>query len=763
MSPQPKASVWRGAAGAVAAITALTLLSAWPLLRHFGSSLPSDLGDPILNTWIFWWNTKAVPLTAAWWSAPMFVPMPGAFALSEALLSLVPLAVPLQWLGVSPVATHNALFLLSYPAAGLGAYLLAFTITRRRDAAFIAALAYAFAPYRIAQLSHIQMEWSCWMPLALAALHDYLDTRRARALAAFGVCWMLNGFTNGYFLVFFPILVGLWILWFARRRDQVLAIGATAALATLPIVPMLIGYARWQHLFGLSRQIGEIRAFSADLTALFAVSPRAWLPSHWLFAPGPEGELYPGLAILALTVVGVALALRRTRAGRWTWPRQTMIALAVVAAALAIGVILSGGAELRVGPLALSVHRPSRLLTLAFWLAFFTFASSPTLRRAWAARSVLGFYVVAAAAMYFFALGPEPHVGATQVIYKPPYAWLIYLPGFDSVRVPARFGLLMLLCLVQAAAIVFARLTAGRTPHATRAALAGISVAILAEGWTLLPTATLPPALTVPQRARDAGALVLEMPVSSDFEPNTIALYDQMAHGRPIVNGFSGYLPPHFYSLSVALENGDARALDAVRASGPVAAFVDAARDKNGTTADTVARVSGAELIERSDRGAWYLLPGRPPQPDPTPAGSALVPSRVEVSSYPEDAGALTDRDPRTRWHGHINQPGDVRTDTITLVFDQPVRAGILEFDQGLWPSSFPSDLEVVAITATGDVTVYRGSLADSAIRAATTSKDVVITVPLSDAPPATRFKLIGHAHGDKWTWSLADVRLFGR
>nr|MBP6715385.1 hypothetical protein [Acidobacteriota bacterium] len=94
-------------ATAAAIFTALTLLAAWPLLQQFGTALPSDLGDPILVTWIFWWNAHAVPLTDAWWNAPMFHPMPGAFALAESLLGVAPLTTPLHWLGLSPIIVAN--------------------------------------------------------------------------------------------------------------------------------------------------------------------------------------------------------------------------------------------------------------------------------------------------------------------------------------------------------------------------------------------------------------------------------------------------------------------------------------------------------------------------------------------------------------------------------------------------------------------------------------------------------------------------------
>jgi hypothetical protein len=105
--------------------------------------------------------------------------------------------------------------------------------------------------------------------------------------------------------------------------------------------------------------------------------------------------------------------------------------------------------------------------------------------------------VIAAAVMYFFALGPEPHLGATQILYKPPYTWLMYLPGFDSVRVPARFGLLMLLCASAAAGIAYARIFAA--PSRARTAL--VALAVLAEGWIVLPVAALPPPLPVPRES----------------------------------------------------------------------------------------------------------------------------------------------------------------------------------------------------------------------------------------------------------------------
>src|ERR1700730_16248498 len=142
---------------AASALAALTCAYTWPLVWHVGSAVPHDRGDPLLVTWILWWSTHAVPLTTAWWNAPAFYPSPGVFAFSENLLGLAPISAPIIALTHAPLAAYNAAFLLSYPLSGLGAYLLAFVLTRRHDASWVAAAAFAFAPYRLSHTQHLQL------------------------------------------------------------------------------------------------------------------------------------------------------------------------------------------------------------------------------------------------------------------------------------------------------------------------------------------------------------------------------------------------------------------------------------------------------------------------------------------------------------------------------------------------------------------------------------------------------------------------------
>ena len=147
--------------------TAITIALTYPLLRYLSSAFPHDSGDPALNTWILWWSTQRVPLTAAWWNAPMFHPMAGAMALSELLIGLLPITAVVQLITQNPLVGYNIAFVLSFPLCGLAACALAFELTGRRDAAIVAGLAFAFAPYRMGQLAHVQVLSYYWAPIAL--------------------------------------------------------------------------------------------------------------------------------------------------------------------------------------------------------------------------------------------------------------------------------------------------------------------------------------------------------------------------------------------------------------------------------------------------------------------------------------------------------------------------------------------------------------------------------------------------------------------
>ena len=156
------------------------LLLTRPLAWHMNDMLPVDVRDPRLGAWVLWWNAHRLPFTDAWWNAPSFYPAAGTLALSEHLLGLAPLTTPLQWLGASPVLAFNIAFALASPLCAIAAHALVLRLTGRHDAGLVAGLAFGFNPYRAAQLGHLTMLSSYWVPIGLLGLHDV----RARPPAA---------------------------------------------------------------------------------------------------------------------------------------------------------------------------------------------------------------------------------------------------------------------------------------------------------------------------------------------------------------------------------------------------------------------------------------------------------------------------------------------------------------------------------------------------------------------------------------------------
>lgn len=255
---------------------ALTIVHTWPLVTRFSDVLPNDLGDPMLNTWILWWNAHAVPLSTSWWNAPMFWPSTGALAFSEVLLGVTPLTSPIQWLGGSPIAAYNVAFFVTFPLSALAAHALAYKLTGRHDAAIVSGLVYGFNPVRTAHFPHLQVLTSYWMPAALLGLHEYVGSRQARWLWVFGLAWLMQALSNGYFLLFFPVLVGLWIAWHALSRTNHRALSAVVAawvVTSLPLVPLVWRYQSIHDAFGMHRGVLEIASFNADLTSFLDASP----------------------------------------------------------------------------------------------------------------------------------------------------------------------------------------------------------------------------------------------------------------------------------------------------------------------------------------------------------------------------------------------------------------------------------------------------------------------------------------------------------
>jgi hypothetical protein len=563
------------AARAALAYLALAIALTWPLARHLGTHVAHDLGDPLLVTYLLNWNATVTPLTEAWWHPPFFWPARDVMTLSEHFIGLWPVAAPLRWLSLSPVAVYNVLFIASFWASGVAGWWLGRVLVRDELAAFVAGLVYMFAPYRAEHLGHLQVLLSAGIPLVFAALHRAVATvgaHRWRWPAIAIACWALQGLITGYYLLFVPVGVVIWLLWFAPRdRALWLRLASFGLLASALMAPLLWRYATAHEAGGYSRGFGEVVVFAAEVEGVVQASK---FLAVWggVLSQGHEENMFPGAAVLVLVAVACATIPR----AREPVARGTMMliaAAALLACVAAFGFAYPG--ERTIGGLRISLTNPHKQLGLAWSALVIAALSAHTVRKAWRQQSPAAGYLVLAVAMWIFALGPMPHAAGTPIWYAAPYRFLFsYIPGFDEVRVPARFWMIACVALAALAAIGVARLRT-RMPRGAAVA-AALAVVVVAEGWLArLPMPPAPAGVDIPAAAN----VVLEVP-AGDAARDATAMYRSVLHGRPVLNGWSGYEPPHYRPLVGRLKAFDTTVLaDLARVHGPLALVVDTKGD----------------------------------------------------------------------------------------------------------------------------------------------------------------------------------------
>jgi len=634
---------------AFAVYCAVTAVLGRHVLAHPSATIVHDAGDPLLTAALLHWNAWVLPLTDAWWQFPIFYPTADALAFSEHLLGLSVVATPIEWLLRDPLAAANIVTLLTYPLCGVAVLLLVRRLTGSLAAAFLAGLAFAFSPYRAAQMPHLQMLAAFWAPLALLGLHGYLESGRKWWLAVYGVAWLLQTLANLYSLYFFSALVGLWVLWFvvaARRWPALRDITVATLLAAVPLAPALAPYVAVHARHGFERSAEEAQTFSADLTGLLCASPETALWGWLNVGCRPEGALFPGAALLVLVALAI-VSLRRARtadapARALRFVRTLVALVGAIGGVAAVSVALAGPWRIDLGFVRASASGIDKPLLIFVGAGLVLALLSRTAIAAARRQSVAGFYLLGALVMWLFALGPTVTFMGTPRRVSGPFQLLFLLPGGDGLRAPARFWLMTTLCLAVVAGIAASELLARRSRRGAVLVTLVLAVGLLSDGWATIPAAPAPAAF--PDHAALRGQTVLQLPAGTleDLGPQFLAV----AGGWRSVNGYSGY-EPRFYE---ALRQGARFEVDGLfqpfRERGDLFVIVNADQPRLRAL---VERQPGAVCIGDRNGILQYRLPRRPPAAR-VPAKAAPVRIAGVTASCPVNVMSAIDGTLDTRW-----------------------------------------------------------------------------------------------------------------
>jgi len=166
-------------------------------------------------------------------------------------------------------------------------------------------------------------------------------------------------------------------------------------------------------------------------------------------------------------------------------------------------------------------------------------------------RSFWLFCIVLSSTAVVLSLGPELRWG--NAVFPLPYRFFYrHLPGFDSLRVPARISVLALFGIA-----VLAGFGAAALAEKWKGPLAvGLLGLLLLEYRTYSLESAFPKApaisaahLWLAKEKAKGAVLVLPIHEGQEIIHESLAMYQSTAHFRPLLNGYSGWWPNDYWEL----------------------------------------------------------------------------------------------------------------------------------------------------------------------------------------------------------------------
>lgn len=567
----------------LAASIALT----WPEASHLDTSV-SDQGDPLLVTFLIDWDCWALTHTPLQiFQPPMYSPALMPLAFSENFLGQSLFALPFFLAGLTPIAVYNICMLLGFAFAGYGGYVLARVVTGSTVASLLAGVFSAFLSYKFDHLAHLQIIWTGWLSLLLAALFVYWRKPTLRNAAFLAVAFVMNGLTNIHYFLFGSLALVLTIVLFAiagERRDRRfwLQLGAALAVGGLLMLPVLIPYKIVSKKYGMARWEGEALGGSAEWQDWIMTTPRNVVWGRSLTddaASAHERRLFPGVFALLIAFAAIRFTKRRPAAEeaappldddarRRRWLRVIDVLLVLFAIAAYAG---AASRNVRVAwhHVTLLGYRNADFPAMLFLIALIVRITLSGWLRRTIARS--RFPLEAWGAALWVLVGLAGSFGMRFFFHTFLFRRLLI---YQSIRVPARWAVVAYVGLSVWLAMGVVALLAEKTPRMRRVWTALLFAAMLID---VLPRIRYDYGSPPPgplyrwldaERASIKGS-ILELPMSNYNVPY-LYLLGVTEHHLPSMNGQSGFEPPIHAQLRAAGEEGkfDDRYLETIERSG---------------------------------------------------------------------------------------------------------------------------------------------------------------------------------------------------
>lgn len=561
-------------AGAFGFFLLFTIFMTWPVVLRLDTAT-SDLGDPLLNTWILDWDLYSITNAPAHiYDANIFYPSKYPLAYSENLFGIAIVALPFYFFGFTPLTIYNIVFLLGFAFCGYGAFVLGRVLTRSTAGGIVAGILYAFVNFRTDHLAHLQFVWGGWMPMMLAALLHYWRRPTIRNAILLGVCVLMNGLTNIHQFLFgtaaIVLSIALLALLSTRFKWRTL-IGAASAtiLACALMLPVLLPYKTVSDMYGMVRDRNAAIWGSATWTDWLSANGRNRAYGEVTDPKNVQGEkvLFPGLMMIFLTASALLIDRRKLPVAldARPVPRWLLHLLDVVIVTMGVGTYLGAASAERFHwklfhRTIVSIQSsdlPAVLLIVAIVARLslqlprgLSGESLQSLRTA-AARSRVPIEIWVL--LLWIVLGVLGSLGLHSFVHEFLYNRLTM---FRSMRVPARWATDAYVGLAGASACGAAAWIDTRRTKIGRLGVATLLIALSIHD--VLPIIRWEHAVYVADPAyvwmRDTKFTggTLEFPVNEGIA-QFLYQFGATIHHKPLMNGTSGFEPPlHTKIVSMA-------------------------------------------------------------------------------------------------------------------------------------------------------------------------------------------------------------------
>jgi len=338
----------------MALFAVLPVAMTYPLVTFLGRGVPGSPWDNLVWLYDTWWLRQALFGKASLlFNSNIFHPFGYNLTLSETMLANKLFLAPLLFV-FSPTVAYNLFLLLTFFLTSAATYAFVLYLTRSRAAGVLAAVAFAYAPYRMGVMAAgwLPLIATQWLPLLFLFLEMWVRERKTRQAILAGVFLALNALSSWYYAYIVGLSAALYVLWrlwpwkanLLRWRvwaHLALMVAVTAALV-LPIA--LPAIRAGQNSVGWS--LGDVERWSASLEDFFYPSIYHPLWGQWFLQQRADVPTYPwyspGFVFVGFVPLALAVIAWRKRSSR---AASGIALIALIAFVMALGTTLHVGGE----------------------------------------------------------------------------------------------------------------------------------------------------------------------------------------------------------------------------------------------------------------------------------------------------------------------------------------------------------------------------------------------------------------------------------